>query len=513
MITCSAAFKRALAANAATFCTIWKVTQRDGTVIGFTDLDRDIVIGATTYKANVGYNRTDIATSGALNVDNLEVSGPLAAPSLTEPDLSAGIWDFADVELSLVNWADFFLPVAISSITRSGTTATATVASTSSLANGDTLTISGATQSAYNISAVITVTGPTHFTYTVAGSPTTPATGAPVYNTSMGALIYRVGNLGEATVERANFKSELRGLTQAYTRVIGELTSPGCRTTLGSPLCKVKFSPPAWSASTAYAQLNGDANVGSIVKPTVANGRWFYASVAGTSGGTEPSWNLTVGGTTTDGTVTWTTILALSVTGTLTGVGADNRTLYDTSRTEPGPGAGASISAITKANPGHVTLSTPLPAGTVSGAPVTISGVLGMVNVNVVTVANNVAGDLLSFDLPVDTSGFPAYTSGGTVTPLGSGSGFFDNGVITFTSGNNVGHPPLNSMEVQSYVPGQLTLELPMPYACQVGDTYTLTAGCDYSFSTCQTRFVNWMNFRGEPYVPGVDKLMQVGKQ
>jgi len=513
LITCTPAFKRALAAAAGTFCTLWKVTQRDGTVVGFTDLDRDIVIGAVTYHANVGYQRTDIATSGALNVDNLEAQGPLAAPSLTDPDLTAGIWDFAAIQLSLVNWADFFIPIPITSITRSGTTATATVASTKALATGDTLVIGGADQSAYNVSAVITVTNPTHFTYTVAGSPATPATGTLFYNTSMGALIYRVGNLGEATVERANFKAELRGLTQAYTRVIGELTAPSCRTTLGSPLCKVDFNPPVWTAATSYAQLNGDAALGGLVKPTVPNGRWFYASVAGTSGGSEPAWNTAVGGTTVDGGVTWTTILPLAVTGTLTGVGTDNRTLYDTGRTEPGPSGGATISAITRANPGHVTLSTPLPVGTVSGAPVTISGVLGMTNVNVVTIANNVAGNLLSFDLPVDTTNFPAYTSGGTVTPLGSGSGFFDNGVITFTSGNNAGNAPLNQMEVQSYVPGQLTLELPMPYACQIGDTYTLNAGCDYSFSTCQTRFINWINFRGEPYVPGLDKLMQVGKQ
>ena len=36
-------------------------------------------------------------------------------------------------------------------------------------------------------------------------------------------------------------------------------------------------------------------------------GLYFVATTAGTTGGTEPTWNATVDGTTSDGTVTWTT--------------------------------------------------------------------------------------------------------------------------------------------------------------------------------------------------------------
>jgi hypothetical protein len=68
-------------------------------------------------------------------------------------------------------------------------------------------------------------------------------------------------------------------------------------------------------------------------------------------------------------------------------------------------------------------------------------------------------------------------------------------------------------MEVQSYVPGQWTLELPMPYLPAIGDTYSMHAGCDYSLETCRDRFSNLVNMRAEPYVPGVDKLVQIGKQ
>jgi hypothetical protein len=58
----------------------------------------------------------------------------------------------------------------------------------------------------------------------------------------------------------------------------------------------------AWAATTSYA-----AGVlrRQLASPTVGNERVFAAVVAGTSGGSEPSWNLTQGASTTDGGVTW----------------------------------------------------------------------------------------------------------------------------------------------------------------------------------------------------------------
>ena len=55
-----------------------------------------------------------------------------------------------------------------------------------------------------------------------------------------------------------------------------------------------------WAASTAYT-------VGDTIRPTTPNSRVFKCTTAGTSGGTEPTWNTTVSGTTNDNTVVWTT--------------------------------------------------------------------------------------------------------------------------------------------------------------------------------------------------------------
>jgi uncharacterized phage protein (TIGR02218 family) len=43
----------------------------------------------------------------------------------------------------------------------------------------------------------------------------------------------------------------------------------------------------------------------------------------------------------------------------------------------------------------------------------------------------------------------------------------------------------------------------------EVGDTLTVTAGCDRRFATCKARFDNAINFRGFPHVPGSDFVLR----
>jgi hypothetical protein len=259
---------------------------------------------------------------------------------------------------------------------------------------------------------------------------------------SMGPYYVRVGRLGEISTQLGTFKDELRGLAQAYTNTLCEVTSPLCRANLGDARCTVSLAP-------------------------------------------------------------------FTVTGTVTSVNADNQTFYDTSRTEPGPTtASVAITGISNANPGVVTMAD----GSLNlsdGQAVVLSGIVGPGVLNAVTVAHNPSGN--TFQLSVDTtdtSAYPPYISGGTVTLYGGSSGYFDYGVLTWTSGNNNGL----KQEVKQYLPGQITLVLPMPYAIQVGDHYSMHAGCDRVYATCRDRFSNYLNFRGEYKLPGTDKLIQVGR-
>jgi len=54
----------------------------------------------------------------------------------------------------------------------------------------------------------------------------------------------------------------------------------------------------AWGATTAY-------DVGDLVRPGSANGYIYRCIIAGTSGGSEPTWTTTVGRDLTDNTATW----------------------------------------------------------------------------------------------------------------------------------------------------------------------------------------------------------------
>ncbi len=71
---------------------------------------------------------------------------------------------------------------AITSITRSSSTATVTTTAVHGLATNDKVVIRGANENEYNGIHQITVTGTSTFTYTVSGTPATPATGTITYS-------------------------------------------------------------------------------------------------------------------------------------------------------------------------------------------------------------------------------------------------------------------------------------------------------------------------------------------
>jgi len=100
-------------------------------------------------------------------------------------------------------------------ITRSGTTATATTTGSHGFTSGEVVTITGAVQPEYNGAHTVTVTGATTFTYTVAGSPTTPATGT-ITVSAVGAILASIQ--GGSGVVTAPFLSGVSGLTYAVEK-------------------------------------------------------------------------------------------------------------------------------------------------------------------------------------------------------------------------------------------------------------------------------------------------------
>ncbi|MFC7399692.1 DUF2163 domain-containing protein [Chelatococcus sp. GCM10030263] len=89
-----------------TLCHCWKLLRRDGVVMGFTDHDRDLGFAGVVFQAGTGLEAAEVASELGFAIGGGEVSGALTAASLTEDDLAAGLYDDANVEVWLVNWAD-----------------------------------------------------------------------------------------------------------------------------------------------------------------------------------------------------------------------------------------------------------------------------------------------------------------------------------------------------------------------------------------------------------------------
>ena len=84
---------------------------------------------------------------------------------------------------------------------------------------------------------------------------------------------------------------------------------------------------------------------------------------------------------------------------------------------------------------------------------------------------------------------------------------WFAHGQLTWQSGENVNL----SVEIsasQTDRRDQLKLWKAMPFAPAIGDQFSVTAGCDKSFSTCADKFANQLMFRGFPHIPGSDFTM-----
>lgn len=84
--------------------------------------------------------------------------------------------------------------------------------------------------------------------------------------------------------------------------------------------------------------------------------------------------------------------------------------------------------------------------------------------------------------------------------------GFFKKGLVLFLSGQNMNIEG----EIKSSNGSSLTLQQPAPFTYVIGDRVRVEAGCDRRIETCGDKFGNNLNFRGEPFVPGTDKVHEI---
>lgn len=109
--------------DATTLCLLLRVRTKDGTVYGFTNLDADVVYnpatvdpggtgddwGSATHRADNGFTPERLQASADLNVDNTDLQGWVSDTGITEQQIRAGLFDYAQVRVYRVNYMDLTL--------------------------------------------------------------------------------------------------------------------------------------------------------------------------------------------------------------------------------------------------------------------------------------------------------------------------------------------------------------------------------------------------------------------
>jgi uncharacterized phage protein (TIGR02218 family) len=121
----SAELKAHLAGGATTLARAFALTRKDGTVMGFTDHDRDLTFDGIVFRADTGLTAKALQMGTGLAVDNTEAFGALRSDAITEEDILAGRFDGTEVRGWLVNWANVTIRAlqfrgTLGEITRSG---------------------------------------------------------------------------------------------------------------------------------------------------------------------------------------------------------------------------------------------------------------------------------------------------------------------------------------------------------------------------------------------------------
>lgn len=464
----SASFKDYLAESSITLATCWKLVSKTNQVVGATSHTRDLVLAShagITFKSAQGVVPSATDTELGLGSAGLEVDSVFSVDVLTEETVAAGDWDGAFFEVFLVNYSDF----------------------------------------------------------------------------NMGELVMFAGTIGEVKTYGERFRAEGRPLTSKATQQIGGIYTEKCiARRLGDTKCKTLV--------TIGATAGGDGGV--ITTTGTVTGGSSNIQFNDASRGE-------ITGYYTHGTVTFTSgVLSGRSSEIIQHIGTSPQAGGNTVRW--GSDSSWKVSATNPANWATAGFDdSAWTAATEQGVYGTPPWILSIANFP----QDSAAQWLWRFYSAntIDTVGLSTYFRK-TFTPnvssatiniscdnaytlyvngvlIGTGSGWTVGQSYSITLNPNV----LNVIAVagQNYVAtaqhpnpagliaditfaafnpspnaaGSLVqLSIPMPRIIEVGTTYTITRGCDREWRTCKNVFNNLINYRGFPFVPGIDKAYKVNR-
>jgi len=102
----SAAQIESFSSDCTSLCWAWRITRRDGVVMGFTDHDSDLLIDNITYEARTGFDAGSLEQDIGFSVNSAQANSVFSSDAITESDLRAGLYDGADVDQFRIDWRD-----------------------------------------------------------------------------------------------------------------------------------------------------------------------------------------------------------------------------------------------------------------------------------------------------------------------------------------------------------------------------------------------------------------------
>lgn len=460
-------FKEMLKNPTLTLATCWKLVSVKNEIIGATSHTRDIVLSGhpnIVFKSSQGIVPSAADSELGLNSAGLEVDSIFSVNILTEEAVAAGDWDNAYFEVFIIDYT----------------------------------------------------------------------------NLDLGELVMFAGTIGEVKTYGERFRAEGRPLTNKSTQQVGDIYTAKCTAQrLGDVYCKTDVTNGAIAADGGVVTTTGTVTTGgSNVQFTDSSrgevtGYYTHGTVTFTSGplagrsseivqhiGTPPQ----AGGN----VVRWATDSSWKVNGTLV-------TNWETTGFNDATWPFATIQGGLRTNPWLQTVAN-FPVDSRAQwlwrffSPNTHDNV-GSTSYFRKTFTPNV--NSATIKIAADSE-YTLYVNGSIV---GTGSAW--NVAQSYTVSLNVG--VLNSIAVRVYnapvhinlfnpagfiadvtfaayaptPPGTgsiIQLSTPMPRNIDIGTTYSITRGCDREWKTCKNVYNNLVNYRGFPFVPGIEKAYKINQ-
>jgi hypothetical protein len=489
-----------IAQQTTTLATCWRIQRKDSTEYFFTDHDKAITYNSDSYTPLNSGDMSSYSASDNLAVDNLDVELILNASAIDETHVRAGLFDFANVWVFLINYEDVTMGILKLNFGVLGEveikrdeSAKVEVRSLTQLAQqniGSVITPDcraslGDSQCKYglwgeSLGDLLTENCGSLATYT---SVTTQGTGVATATVFSGAtaFLFSSAATGDYAIARKNFSgapwnSDVFGIS--WRTYFDSLPSSASSAATGGNDNDFCF----------HIYFNGLYN--QVVAESVFLDLVFRSDGVWVRGSSQYN-QLTDVSVELDSWIVWTALVDLTN-------GYDNTTL---DLYKDGVLTVTNIDCAWVPGDGQ----NPTLRMAVDDTPV----IAYVDYVKIGTGLTNYAAEYRLFNQTVSTLGATSelrsafYATGIT----GKTNDYFNYGVLTWQSGanNNI------QIEVKDHIGGatsKIVLFEPMPFEIATGDIFDITAGCDRLWTTCKVTFSNQLNFRGFPHVPGTDKIL-----